>query len=136
MARPEGFQPPTLGSEDQCSMQLSYGRTDPFYSLIFCSKNRNRELILSGPGLLGIPRYAEQLSSDPLFVSRYSCCGQGLRPLEVRGRRLTVCPCRVRYHAAHCWKRLRLPVTSEGLIPKDILTAGIYESRPTAPPMD
>ncbi len=26
MARPEGLQPPTLGSEDQCSMQLSYGR--------------------------------------------------------------------------------------------------------------
>jgi hypothetical protein len=25
MAAPEGLEPPTLGSEDQCSIQLSYG---------------------------------------------------------------------------------------------------------------
>lgn len=25
-ARPEGFEPPTLGSEDRCSNPLSYGR--------------------------------------------------------------------------------------------------------------
>ncbi len=25
-ARPEGFEPPTPGSEAQCSVQLSYGR--------------------------------------------------------------------------------------------------------------
>ena len=28
LVRPEGFKPPTLGSEDQCSIQLSYGRND------------------------------------------------------------------------------------------------------------
>ena len=27
LARPEGFEPPTPGSEDQCSIQLSYRRT-------------------------------------------------------------------------------------------------------------
>ena len=30
MVRPEGFEPPTLGSEDQCSIQLSYGRTSTY----------------------------------------------------------------------------------------------------------
>ena len=30
MVRPEGFEPPTLGSEDRCSVQLSYGRSRLF----------------------------------------------------------------------------------------------------------
>ena len=28
MATPEGLEPPTLGSEDRCSVQLSYGAGD------------------------------------------------------------------------------------------------------------
>ena len=33
-ARPEGLEPPTLGSEDRCSIQLSYGRWYVFLSKI------------------------------------------------------------------------------------------------------
>ena len=28
LLRPEGLEPPTTGSEDRCSVQLSYGRND------------------------------------------------------------------------------------------------------------
>jgi hypothetical protein len=33
MVRPEGLEPPTLGSEVRCSIQLSYGRIQLFQSL-------------------------------------------------------------------------------------------------------
>ena len=32
MARPEGVEPPTLGSEVRCSIQLSYGRVPAILS--------------------------------------------------------------------------------------------------------
>jgi hypothetical protein len=32
MARPEGFEPPTPGSEVPCSILLSYGRTTLIFS--------------------------------------------------------------------------------------------------------
>ena len=34
MVRPEGFEPPTLGSEDRCSIQLSYGRTMSYTNVL------------------------------------------------------------------------------------------------------
>ena len=33
MVRPEGLEPPTLGSEVRCSIQLSYGRARLFQTL-------------------------------------------------------------------------------------------------------
>ena len=34
MVRPEGLEPPTLGSEVRCSIQLSYGRFTDFHWLV------------------------------------------------------------------------------------------------------
>jgi hypothetical protein len=42
MARPEGFEPPTLCFEGRCSIQLSYGRV-PF--LLYLNFRRERQLL-------------------------------------------------------------------------------------------
>lgn len=55
LVRPEGFEPPTYGSEDHCSVQLSYGRSNSCvgvsYQLAPISSNTPSRLLLRLTGL-------------------------------------------------------------------------------------
>ena len=63
--RPEGFEPPTTGSEDQSSIQLSYGRiSDYSLSLLyFVAKAERNRSASAGFGVFQVP-------SDTLGFSR------------------------------------------------------------------
>ncbi len=61
MVRPEGLEPPTLGSEGRCSIQLSYGR---MRSCLYTSHQGPRQ---PGSHLFRIP-LAVFVYSSPLKV--------------------------------------------------------------------
>jgi hypothetical protein len=52
LVTPEGFEPPTLGSEDQCSIQLSYGAASKRLTAIGLGKKLGED---GGPGAIRTP---------------------------------------------------------------------------------
>ena len=53
MVRPEGLEPPTLGSEDRCSIQLSYGRRRScLYTSHQCSRQPIPHLLRCSPPVI------------------------------------------------------------------------------------
>ena len=72
--RPEGLEPPTLGSEDRCSIQLSYGRL----SGILASQGDEGDRLVSRTRHCRVRfllRAVSPLGSDGC-VDPIRCCGQ------------------------------------------------------------
>jgi hypothetical protein len=56
---PEGVEPPTLGSEDRCSVQLSYGCGEGNYTV------RVRILFMNCRMILSAARHWKRLKTNP-----------------------------------------------------------------------
>jgi hypothetical protein len=68
MATPEGLEPPTLGSEDQCSIQLSYGAAKG----ILQGSQRTRK---HAEGKVGVRVSKVQATREMLALGNWRGCG-------------------------------------------------------------